>query len=261
MIIFLFIVIGLVTGLLAGLLGIGGGIISVPSMFYILHLLKNKPDNLMQICVATALATTLITSLGSTISHHKKKTHLPHVLKIVVPGLVVGCILGAIGSTFLSSRSLQFFFGTISILFAVYFFFPKLPQMNIAPHPNRSLSLFGVLIGILSSLLGVGGGIFLIPVFLGYQISLHNTVASSSASTLATALAGTIIYLYLGFDQPTMPYTIGYIYVPGVLLMGISSLLTTSTGVKLAHILPPTVTKRLFSVVLVLTGLSMIFLK
>lgn len=215
----------------------------------------------MQICVATALATTLITSLGSTLSHHKKKTILPHVLKIVIPGLVAGCILGAICSTFLSSRSLQIFFGTISILFAIYFFFPKLPQLNIAPHPNKYLTLFGIAIGFLSSLLGVGGGMFLIPVFLGYHISLHNTVASSSASTLATALAGTIIYLLIGFDKSTIPYSVGYIYVPALLLMGFSSLFTTSLGVKLAHFLPPAVTKRIFSIVLVFTGLSMIFLK
>ncbi len=261
MIIFLFIVIGLITGILAGLLGIGGGMITVPSMFYIFHLLKTKPDNLMQICVATALATTLMTSLGSTFSHHKKKTILPHVLKIVIPGLVIGCILGAFASYFLSSRTLQIVFGTISTLFAIYFFFPKLPHFNIAPHPNKTLSLFGILVGILSSLLGVGGGIFLIPIFLGFHISLLNTAASSSACTLATAFVGTIAYLFMGYGQTTMPNTIGYIHIPAFLLMGISSLSTTALGVKLSHILPPHVTKRVFAIVLGCTGLTMLFLK
>lgn len=261
MIIFLFIVVGLVTGLLAGLLGIGGGIITVPSMFYLFHLVENKPENLMQICVATALATTLMTSIGSTFSHHKKKTIIPSVLKIVVPGLVVGSILGSYTSTFLSSRVLQIFFGSISFLFAIYFFFPKLPQIHIAPKPNQYLILFGVLVGALSSLLGVGGGIFLIPIFLGYHISLHNTVASSSASTLATALIGTVLYLFIGYGKQTSPNTIGYIHVPAFLLMGISSLFTTSIGVKLSQVLSPHITKQIFAIVLGFTGLSMIFLK
>lgn len=257
----LFIIIGLVTGILAGLLGIGGGIITVPSLFYLFHYMKTPPENVMQICVATALATTFMTSVGSTLSHHKRKTIIPSVLKIVIPGLLIGCILGAISSTFFTSQALQIFFGCISVLFAVYFFFPKLPQLNIAPKPNKYLMVFGVLIGCLSSLLGVGGGIFLVPILLGYHISIQNTVASSSASTLATAFIGTIIYLFIAYGKPTMPDTIGYIHIPAFFLMGLSSLFTTHIGVKLSHTLPPIITKRVFAVLLGLTGLSMLFLR
>lgn len=257
----LFIFIGLVTGILAGLLGIGGGIITVPSLFYLFHFMKTPPQNVMQICVATALATTFMTSVGSTFSHHRKKTIIPSVLKIVIPGLLIGCILGALSSTFFSSRALQIFFGSISILFAIYFFFPRLPQLNIAPKPNKYLILFGVIIGCLSSLLGVGGGIFLVPILFGYHLSIHNTVACSSASTLATAFIGTIIYLFIAYGKPTMPDTIGYIHVPAFLLMGLSSLFTTHLGVKLAHYLPPIITKRVFAILLGLTGITMLFLK
>lgn len=258
-IILLFILIGLATGILAGLLGIGGGIITVPSMFYLFHLYGPHPENLMQVCVATALATTFMTSIGSTISHHKKKALIPSVLKIIIPGLIVGCILGAILSSFLSSETLQVFFGSMSLLFAIYFFFPKLPQLQIAAGPNNTLILFGIFVGCLSSLLGVGGGIFMVPILLGYHISLHNTVASSSAGTLVTAFVGTVLYLFLSYGKSTMPNTIGYINIPAFLSMGISSLLTTSLGCKLAHTLPPAVTKRVFAVVLGVTGLSMIF--
>ena len=201
------------------------------------------------------------TSTGSTFSHHKKKTILPSVLKIIVPGLVSGSILGGVLSSYISDRTLQIFFGTISILFAVYFYFPKLPQLNIAREPNKSLFVFGILVGCLSSLLGVGGGIFLIPILLGYHVSLQNTVASSSAGTLATAFVGTVIYPFLSEGKVTVPDTIGYIHVPAFLAMGISSLLTTSFGCKLSHTLPPIVTKRVFSAVLCITGFSMVFLK
>lgn len=259
MIILIFIFVGLITGILAGLLGIGGGIITVPAMFYILH--QYHSEHLMQVCVATALATTLLTSIGSTLSHHKKKTILPSILKILIPGLVSGSILGGVLSSYFSDKTLQIFFGTISILFAIYFFFPKLPQLKIAKGPNKSLFLFGILVGSLSSLLGVGGGIFLVPILLGYHVSLQNTVACSSAGTLATAFVGTVIYLFLSEGKVTMPGTVGFIHVPAFLAMGISSLCTTSLGCKLSHTLPQVTTKRVFSLVLCFTGLSMIFLK
>ncbi len=255
----LFIILGLFTGILAGLLGIGGGVITVPAMFFLLRYHNFPPEHLMHVCVATALATTFMTSIGSTLSHHKKKAVLPSVLKIIGPGLMVGCIFGAIVSIYLSSQFLQMFFGLMSILFAFYFFFPKLPDLYIASRPNLSLLGFGILVGCLSSLLGIGGGIFMVPLLLGYQISLQNAVASSSAGTLATAFAGTIAYLFIAYGKPTAPETIGFVNIPAFLGIGISSLCTTSIGCKLAHTLKPQIIKRIFSVALAITGLTMIF--
>jgi uncharacterized membrane protein YfcA len=258
MLILLYIIIGLLTGILAGLLGIGGGVITVPAMFYLFHLYDFPKEHLMHTCIATALATTLMTSLGSTWSHHKKKSILPSVLKTIIPGLIVGCIFGAVCSIFLSSKALQIFFGSMSILFAIYFFFPKLPPLHIADQPNRSLVFFGFIIGSLSSLLGVGGGIFILPVLLGYHVSLNNAVASSSAGTLVTAFTGTVIYLFIAQGQIPLPNSIGYINIPAFLGMGISSLCTTSLGVKLSHVLSPSLIKKIFAIALGLTGLTMV---
>ena len=254
----IYILIGLVTGILAGLLGIGGGVITVPALFYLFHIYNFPPEHLMHTCIATALATTLMTSIGSTFAHHKKRALLPSVLKIIGPGLIIGCIFGAILSTYLSSAFLQILFGSMSILFALYFFFPKLPQLHIASKPDKFLFFFGLLVGCLSSLLGVGGGIFMVPILLGYCISLQNAVASSSAGTLATALTGTIVYLFIAYGKPTIPDTIGYIDIPAFLGIGISSLCTTSLGCKLAHTLPQTITKRIFAIALGATGLTML---
>lgn len=256
----LFIVLGLVTGILAGLLGIGGGVITVPAMFFLFRFHNFPAEHLMHVCIATALATTLMTSIGSTLSHHKKKAILPSVLKIMGPGLVIGCVLGAILSSYLSSAFLQMFFGLMSVFFALYFFFPKLPQLHIAHHPNRSLFAFGIFVGCLSSLLGIGGGIFMVPILLGYHISLQNAVASSSAGTLATAFAGTLVYLFIAYGKPVLPETMGYVNIPAFLGIGLSSLCTTSIGCKLAHTLPPLIIKRVFSIALAITGLTMIVL-
>lgn len=258
MIILFFIIIGLVTGILAGLLGIGGGVITVPAMFYLFQYYHFPHEHLMHTSVATALAATFLTSLGSTLAHQKKKAVLPGVLKIIAPGLVVGCILGAVISSYLPSSALQILFGAMAIVFAIYFFFPKLPPLKIAPEPNYSLIGFGIAIGCLSSLLGIGGGIFMVPILLGYHVQIQNAVASSSAGTLVTAFVGSIVYLFIAEGQATLPDTIGYVDIPAFLAIGICSLLTTSWGCKLAHTLPPLLIKRIFAIALAVTGCAMI---
>lgn len=258
MIILFFIIIGLVTGVFAGLLGIGGGIITVPAMFYLFNYYQYPQDHLMHTCIATALAATIVTSFGSTLAHHKKKAVLPSVLKLIIPGLISGSILGAIVSTYLPSSTLQIIFGSMAILFSIYFFFPKLPPLHIAQHPHKSLLLFGVGVGCLSSLLGIGGGIFMVPILLGYHVPIHNTVASSSAGTLVTAFVGTVMYLFIAKGQISLPDMVGYIDIPAFLAIGVCSLITASWGCKLAHTLPPILIKRIFAIALAATGCAMI---
>lgn len=258
MLFFLLIIIGLITGILAGLLGIGGGVITVPAMYYLFQYYDFPLDHLMHTCIATSLASTMLTSLGSTWSHHRKSSILYTALKMIVPGLVIGCVSGAAVSYFLSSNTLKAIFGIMAIVFAIYFFFPKLPQIKIANAPNQSLGLFGFVVGNLSSLLGVGGGIFMVPILLGYQMSLQSSVATSSASTLATALTGTLSYLVIAQGQVSGPDSFGYIQIPAFLTIGICSLATTSWGSKLAHTLPPTLIKKVFACALAATGVAMI---
>jgi uncharacterized membrane protein YfcA len=200
----------------------------------------------------------MVTSMGSTWSHQKRKTLHSSAVKMIIPGLVIGCISGAIISNFLSNTILKEAFGIMALIFAVYFFFPKLPQIHIAEKPNKSLLAFGFAVGNLSSLLGVGGGIFLIPVLLGYKIPLQSSIATSSAGTLTTAFTGSLAYLVIAQGQLAVPDTFGYIQIPAFLTIGACSLITTSLGAKLAHTLPPSLIKRIFATVLGATGLAML---
>ncbi len=258
---FLFLIfIGLLTGILSGLLGIGGGIITVPALYYLLESYHGTSPYLMHICVATALASTLFTSSGTSWSHYKKKAISAHSLKILVPGLLAGCILGAFATLILPSSFLRIIFGCMSFVLAIYFFFPNLPQFEIAPHPNKSLSFIGILVGCLSTLLGVGGGIFMVPVLLGYHVPLRNTIATSSVGTLTTAIMGTLIYLWIAKSSThQIPFTLGFIDLPAMLLIGLCSLATTAWGAHLAHTLPHTLIKRIFALALMGTGFTMIF--
>lgn len=254
----IFIVLGLCTGVLAGLLGIGGGVITVPALYYILRAYGVPPDHIMHISIATALASTLFTSIGTTWSHYRRKAVMPSILKILIPGLLVGCLLGAILTSYLPSDSLRIIFGCMALILAIYFFFPKLPHFQIAPHPNKSLSFIGVIVGCLSTLLGVGGGIFMVPVLIGYHVPLGNTVATSSAGTLVTAFTGTLLYLWIAKGATPLPDTVGYINISAFLFIGLFSLLTTSWGSKLAHTLSHNLIKRIFALALAGTGIAMI---
>ncbi len=258
--ILILIIIGLFTGILAGLLGIGGGVITVPALYYLLQMYHEPSDHLMHICVATALASTLFTSFGTSWAHYRRKAISSSVLKILVPGLLIGCIVGAFATQILPSSSLRIMFGCMSFLIAIYFFFPHLPQFEIAPHPNKSLSFIGVVIGCLSTLLGVGGGIFMVPILLGYHVSLRNTIATSSVGTLTTALMGSLVYLWIAKESVvSIPLTLGYINLPSFFIIGLCSLTTTSWGAKLAHTLPHNLIKRIFGCALIATGFAMVF--
>jgi uncharacterized membrane protein YfcA len=246
----LLIFLGLTTGLLGGLLGIGGGVITVPALYYLLSYYDFPSQYLMHTCIATSLASTILTSSGSTFAHARKKTHHVSAILFIIPGLIFGCILGAMSSHWFSSNTLRTIFGCMAILFALYFFFPKLPPLHIRHKPDISLSCFALLIGTLSSLLGVGGGLFLIPVLLGYRLHLNNAIATSSAGTLTTALTGSLAYFWINSDL---------VNLSAFLCIGLSSLCTTHLGCQLAHILPHTLIKRIFACALGLTGLVMIF--
>lgn len=255
----LFILIGLVTGLLSGMLGIGGGMVSVPALYYLLQYAEIDANHLMQIAVSTSLAATLVTTSVAWVSHHLKKAVHYFPVKILLPGLLLGCATGSFIAQWLPSSILRMIFGVIGILLGLYFLFPKLPALYIAPAVNKTLALFGLIIGTLSSLLGIGGGIFTVPILIGYQVPVKNAVGTSSAATLLTALFGTISYLIIAWNTAKVPYTFGYIELPAFVSISIGSICTTSLGVHLAHRLPITITKRIFGAAVILTGTAMLF--
>lgn len=254
----LFLGVGICAGGLAGLLGIGGGVIAVPALYYILGFYGIPDERLMHVAAATALASTFVSSLSSSWLFYLKKEIVPSVLKFTIPGIIMGSGLGVFLIHFLSTSSLRVVFGGMALLFAVYYFFPKLPQLRIALAPNRSLILFGFIFGALSSLLGVGSGLFMFPILLGYRLSISESAGTSSIGTLVSALVGSLAYLYIGRGDLDLPHTIGYIQIPAFLGIGFSSFFTAWMGAKLTPVLPTAQIKRVFAVALAFTGIVMI---
>lgn len=255
--IILFIFLGLISGLIGGLLGIGGGVIVVPALYYLFKEYGVHSENLMQIAISTSLATGFITSASSSIFQLIRKAISFNILKYLVPGLLIGAIIGANIAHLLSSNLLSAIFGVIAILLGIYFCFPKL-RFYIAEKPNFTLNFFSPFVGLLSSLLGIGGGVITFPILLGYQIHVKQASGNSSAVTVFSTLFGSLAFIWITKDQPSIPSKFGYIDIPALIAIGISSFVSAPLGVRLAHILNVNLIKRIFGVCLALIGLSML---
>lgn len=257
--IILFLLCGLLTGILGGMLGIGGGVITVPALYFLFRYTSMFEMKQMQIAAATSLAISFLISLASSIVQYRKKAILFPALKFLSFGLIIGCILGACLAEFISSEWLRHIFGGAALCLGLYFTIPALPQFHFAQKLGYSLSLFGVGIGTLSSLLGIGGGILTFPTLLGYNVEPKISSGTSSAATALSSLLGTLAYLYIA-SVPSFPGLIGYIDLNAFFLIGIAALLTTPLGVRLSHTCNTRVIKRIFGICLTLIGFTMIAL-
>lgn len=258
--ILIFIIAGLLSGLLGGLLGIGGGVITVPVLYFIFQYTGMLEERIMQVAVSTSLAAAFVTSAVATLVQLQKQAVFFRVVRFLIPGLVIGCISGSWIAHVLSSGLLSLIFGGMAIVLGVYFFFPRLPRLHISNSPNRTLAFFGLLIGCLSSMLGIGGGALTFPVLLGYQVPVKNASATSSASTMITTFLGSMTFLAIAWHKPELPETFGYIELPAFIAISLGSSVSSPIGAHLSHVLDVVLIKRIFGCSLALVGLSMFFL-
>jgi len=253
-----FVILGLLSGLLGGLLGIGGGVITVPALFFLFHYTGMIEERVMQVAVSTSLAAAVITSAISTAAQWKLKAIQFNVFKLLIPGVLIGCVVGSLFGHYLSSYLLKQIFGAMAIVLGVYFLFPRLPSLYISSTPNKSLSFFGFLIGTLSSMLGIGGGAITFPILLGYHVPMKNSSATSSVTTLLTTFIGSMSYLAIAWQEPGLHQTFGYIEIPAFIAISAGSVITSPIGVRFSHILNVSLIKQILGGCLILTGVSML---
>jgi uncharacterized protein len=258
-IVYLFI--GFFAGVMGGLLGVGGGAITVPCFFLIFSLLGYPPNYLMAMSVGTSLAAMVFTTLSGTWSHHKKGTVKWAIFKKMATGLMIGSVLGAILTMWLPGKVLEIFFGVFLCSLSLIFFRDKIPVYHI------SESLYSVIfriasfiIGILSSILGIGGGVITVPLLMSFKIPDKNAIGTSSSMTLLVSFMGTLSYIIFGWNHHIHPYNLGYINIPAFLIVGITTFFAAPLGVKLTHQLPLKKIRMIFAAMLVVTGLTFIIL-
>ncbi len=242
---------GAFTGFSAGLLGVGGGMMSVPFITMLLSARQFPESMIVHVAIATSLGIILFTSISSVRAHHRHGAVLWPVVKRVAPGILLGSWLGPwIGSKIPSSP--------LALVFAVFVGFSA-TQMLIdrKPKPTRELPnsagmvAAGLVIGIISGLVGAGGGFISVPFLVWCNVRMQNAVATSAALGFPIALAGTLSNIYYGWQQPELPQgTLGYLYLPALASVAAASVLTAPLGAKAAHALPVKSLKRVFALML-----------
>lgn len=261
MILFLLVSCGLITGLLSGMLGIGGGVIIVPALYFLFQYTGAFEGHVMQVAASTSLAISFTISLCASFVQHSKRAILFSALKFVVPGLVVGCIFGVCLTQIIATQVIRFVFGIGALVLGLYFIMPQRSYLHIADSPNPSLSFVGLIMGTISSLIGIGGGVLAFPIFLGYGMSPKASSATSACTTTISTLVGTLTYFVIerGVQAKSMG-TFGYIDIKAFFLIGSCALLTTPLGVRLSHSCDTYVIKKIFGFCLSLVGCFMVIL-
>ncbi|MFC5461484.1 sulfite exporter TauE/SafE family protein [Massilia niabensis] len=238
-------------GFAAGLLGIGGGMVLVPFITMIFTA-RGVPDELVvHMAIATSLGTIMFTSLSSMRAHHKHGAILWHVVKMLAPGIVVGSMIGPWIGKQMNSSALAFFFGIFVAFSATQMLINKKPAAARELPAAPGMFATGGLIGILSGLVGAGGGFISVPFMTWCNVRIHNAVATSAALGFPIALAGTLANIFYGWDEPGLPeYSLGFIYVPALLIIVAASVTLAPLGARTAHRMPVRRLQQVFAVIL-----------
>ncbi len=251
---------GAVAGILAGMLGIGGGQVIVPMLVFAFTWQGVNNEHLMHLALGTSMASIMFTAVSSFWSHHKRGAVQWDVVRRIVPGILLGTLLGSVIAARMSTNSLKIFF--------VIFIYYIASQIIIDRKPKASRSLpgpvamFGVgnTIGAASSLVGIGGGALSVPFMLWCNITIHKAVGTSAAIGFPIAIAGTIGYVLNGLQAQGLPeYSLGFAYLPALAGLVCGSVVTAPLGVRLAHSLPVSKLKRVFAILLFLVGSRMLY--
>lgn len=256
----LLLLLGVFAGITAGLLGLGGGVIIVPVLVWLFHtIIPVPPDSLMHIAVGTSLATIVVTASSSILSHHRRGAVLWSAVKKLAPGLVIGTLIGSVIADTLASDTLKTIFGIFLLFVALQIGFGAQPPAHRQLPNWRESLLAGSGIGILSGLVGIGGGSLTVPFLTWCNVSIRHAVATSAACGLPIALTGTIGFIINGWHlNEQLIWSSGYIYWPAFMAIVPTSLLFAPVGAKLAHIIPLDILKKIFALFLVGMGLEML---
>jgi len=260
LILLVYLALGALAGIIGGLFGLGGGIVIVPVLLFIYIKQGFHSEILMHLAVATSLATIVFTSMSSTFAHHRRGAVLWQQVGLLVPGIIVGGILGALIADYLPSHVLRVVFGLFELFVAIQIGFGVKPSAQRKLPGKQGMIFTGGGLGTFSTLLGIGGGTLTVPFLLWCNVNIRNAVATSAACGLPIALAGTAAMIFTGWHQQQLPSgATGYVYWPAAIPILISSVLFAPLGAKLMHAMPVDTLKRFFAVVLACVGLRMLF--
>lgn len=239
---------GCCTGFLAGLLGIGGGLVLTPFLTMILAGRVIPDEIAVHVAIATSLSTIIFTSASSVRAHASRGGVVWHIVLAGAPGILLGSVIGAQISGFLSNFAISLMFGCFVMFSALRMFFGKNSKSNRALPGSVGICAAGGAVGAISSLVGAGGGFISVPLMTACNVPIHRAVGTSAALGFPIAVAGTMGYIWSGWNYPGLPdYSLGFLYLPALVSVAVCSVLTAPIGAKVAHSIDTKPLKRIFA--------------
>lgn len=254
-----YLLLGAFTGVMAGLFGIGGGLLIVPVLTTLLPRYGINPEQVVHLAIGTSLGTIVFTALSSIRAHHHRGAVLWPLVRVMAPGIMIGAALGAFVAGQINRDALRIVFAFFEFAVASYLFLSPTPMPRASEIGKPILMGTGTIIGTISSLLGIGGGTMTVPFLVWNRVRVQEAVGTAAACGLPIALAGVIGFMLVGLSEPGLPdLATGYVYWPALLGITITSILFAPVGAALAHRLPAQKLKKAFALLLVILGIKML---
>jgi uncharacterized membrane protein YfcA len=253
----LYLVLGACAGVLAGLFGVGGGMIIVPVLVFSFTVQGFDPGILTHLAVGTSLATIIFTSINSVREHHRRGAVRWPVFVWMAVGILIGAGFGSLTAAAIQGPMLQRIIGVFAILVAIQMGLDLKPKASREVPGKPGLTLAGGVIGWASAIFGIGGGSLTVPFLTWRSVPIQQAVATSAACGLPIAAASALSFMALGWSNASLPpYSLGFIYLPALVGIAATSMFFARFGARLAHRLSPRLLKRLFALLLLSVGLN-----
>lgn len=251
---------GVIGGLIAGLFGVGGGIVIVPILFWIFTSLNFPNEILMHMAIGSSLATIIPTSISSARAHYHRGSIEIDIIKKWAPGIFLGAIIGGLSGKYFSVNELKYLFASIAFLVALNMFFKEPLRLGNKFPKSRLLNIImSSLIGLVSSLMGVGAGTLGVPALVALSVPIHKAIGTAAALGLFIAVPATLGLAFSGFNIPNRPpMSIGYVNLIAFFIMFPLTVFFAPVGVKLAHRINQRALKSIFGIFLIITSIKML---
>lgn len=256
----IYLVLGVFTGLLSGIFGIGGGLIIVPTLLACFKFLGFPQEYVMHISVGTSLAIILVTVSNSTYGHHLNKNVDWSISKLMMLPIVIGAVVGSMVSKNLETKTLEIIFSAYVILVCIKMFTEVKMEREVRSKNNFLYRMVGFIIGFKSIILGIGGGTISIPFLTWRGHSMKNAVGISASLGIIIAISGAATYIYNGLGITELPeYSLGFVYLPAFLGVILTSFYFARVGAIISHRLPQKHLKFIFAIFLLIVAAKMVY--
>ena len=252
---------GIFSGIFAGMLGVGGGLVMVPALSMIFSAHGGFPSGeLLHMSLGTSMAAILFTSLSSLRAHHRHGAVLWNIFGQITPGILIGTLVGSLFASNVPAKPLGVIFTGFVCFVALQMTFDLKAKPSRALPGRKGIFAAGVAIGSVSSIVAIGGGALTVPFLTWCNVRVQNAIGTSAAIGFPIALGGSLGYIYNGWGYANLPGpSLGFVYLPALLWLVPSSMIIAPFGAKLAHRLPVTMLKRIFAFLLIVLASKMLF--